>query len=92
MVCLLERCIQISSHLKPVSLVDGYNLPMRIDNNVGCGIPSCPVDLGPNCTLLTSSHMSIVLILISYVLRPRSVEGSVRLNGFPCWLQECLRG
>ncbi|KAJ7443980.1 Osmotin thaumatin-like protein [Mycena galericulata] len=31
-----------------VSLVDGYNLPMRIDNNVGCGIPSCPVDLGPN--------------------------------------------
>lgn len=22
---------------------------MRIDNNVGCGIPSCPVDLGPNC-------------------------------------------
>ncbi|KAF8209572.1 thaumatin-like protein [Mycena galopus ATCC 62051] len=32
-----------------VSLVDGYNLPMRIDNNIGCGIPSCPVDLGPNC-------------------------------------------
>ncbi|KIP10799.1 hypothetical protein PHLGIDRAFT_115150 [Phlebiopsis gigantea 11061_1 CR5-6] len=32
-----------------VSLVDGYNLPVRIDNNVGCGIPSCPVDLGPNC-------------------------------------------
>ncbi|KAF8143530.1 Osmotin thaumatin-like protein [Mycena galopus ATCC 62051] len=32
-----------------VSLVDGYNLPMRIDNNVGCGIPSCPVDLGPDC-------------------------------------------
>ncbi|KAJ7443976.1 thaumatin-like protein [Mycena galericulata] len=32
-----------------VSLVDGYNLPMRIDNNVGCSIASCPVDLGPNC-------------------------------------------
>jgi len=32
-----------------VSLVDGYNLPMRIDNNKGCGIPSCPVDLGPGC-------------------------------------------
>ncbi|KAJ6502161.1 thaumatin [Mycena sanguinolenta] len=32
-----------------VSLVDGYNLPMRINNNVGCGIASCPVDLGPNC-------------------------------------------
>ncbi|KAJ7940282.1 thaumatin-like protein [Mycena leptocephala] len=32
-----------------ISLVDGYNLPIRIDNNVGCAIPSCPVDLGPNC-------------------------------------------
>ncbi|EIM87365.1 Osmotin thaumatin-like protein [Stereum hirsutum FP-91666 SS1] len=32
-----------------VSLVDGYNLPMRIDNNKGCGVGSCPVDLGPNC-------------------------------------------
>ncbi|EKM78444.1 hypothetical protein AGABI1DRAFT_114724 [Agaricus bisporus var. burnettii JB137-S8] len=32
-----------------VSLVDGYNLPMRINNNVGCPVPECPVDLGPNC-------------------------------------------
>lgn len=32
-----------------VSLVDGYNLPMRVNNNKGCPIPSCPVDLGPNC-------------------------------------------
>jgi len=32
-----------------VSLVDGYNLPVRIDNNVGCPVASCPVDLGPNC-------------------------------------------
>jgi hypothetical protein len=32
-----------------VSLVDGYNLPMRIDNNRGCPVGSCPVDLGPNC-------------------------------------------
>jgi hypothetical protein len=32
-----------------VSLVDGYNLPMRIDNNKGCPVPECPVDLGPNC-------------------------------------------
>ncbi|TFK73272.1 thaumatin-like protein [Pluteus cervinus] len=32
-----------------VSLVDGYNLPMRISNNVGCPIADCPVDLGPNC-------------------------------------------
>lgn len=32
-----------------VSLVDGADLPMKITNNVGCGVASCPVDLGPNC-------------------------------------------
>ncbi|KAF5325498.1 hypothetical protein D9619_009727 [Psilocybe cf. subviscida] len=32
-----------------VSLVDGYNLPMRISNNKGCPVVDCPVDLGPNC-------------------------------------------
>jgi len=32
-----------------ISLVDGYNLPVRIDNNVGCSVADCPVDLGPNC-------------------------------------------
>ncbi|KAF8258611.1 Osmotin thaumatin-like protein [Lactarius quietus] len=32
-----------------VSLVNGYNLPMRIDNDAGCGVPLCGVDLGPNC-------------------------------------------
>ena len=33
-----------------VSLVDGYNLPMKITNNVGCNVASCGVDLGPNCS------------------------------------------
>ncbi|KAJ6449339.1 thaumatin-like protein [Mycena sanguinolenta] len=32
-----------------VSLVDGYNLPVRIDNTGGCPAPACAVDLGPNC-------------------------------------------
>ncbi|KAI0672378.1 Osmotin thaumatin-like protein [Trametes maxima] len=32
-----------------VSLVDGYNLPVRISNNKGCHVADCPVDLGPNC-------------------------------------------
>jgi len=32
-----------------VSLVDGYNLPIKITNNKNCNIASCPVDLGPNC-------------------------------------------
>ncbi|KAL5514561.1 hypothetical protein ACEPAG_1877 [Sanghuangporus baumii] len=32
-----------------VSLVDGYDLPMSITNNVGCPVANCGVDLGPNC-------------------------------------------
>ncbi|KAG9040744.1 hypothetical protein FS837_000236 [Tulasnella sp. UAMH 9824] len=32
-----------------VSLVDGYNLPMRITNTGGCHVADCPVDLGPDC-------------------------------------------
>ncbi|EJF64590.1 thaumatin-like protein [Dichomitus squalens LYAD-421 SS1] len=32
-----------------VSLVDGYNLPIRVSNNAGCPVADCPVDLGPNC-------------------------------------------
>ncbi|KAI0671562.1 Osmotin thaumatin-like protein [Trametes maxima] len=32
-----------------VSLVDGYNLPVRVDNNQGCPVADCPVDLAPNC-------------------------------------------
>ncbi|KAJ7798945.1 thaumatin-like protein [Mycena olivaceomarginata] len=32
-----------------ISFVDGYNLPIRIDNSVGCPAPGCNVDLGPNC-------------------------------------------
>lgn len=36
-----------------VSLVDGYDLPMRIDNSVGCPVADCPVDLGPACQFLS---------------------------------------
>lgn len=32
-----------------VSLVDGYNLPVRVSNNKGCSVAECPVDLGPAC-------------------------------------------
>ncbi|TEB24306.1 thaumatin-like protein [Coprinellus micaceus] len=32
-----------------VSLVDGANLPMRINPTQGCPVAECPVDLGPNC-------------------------------------------
>ncbi|TFK96477.1 thaumatin-like protein [Pterulicium gracile] len=32
-----------------ISLVDGYNLPMKITNNKGCPQPNCNKDLGPGC-------------------------------------------
>ncbi|KAI0768096.1 Osmotin thaumatin-like protein [Trametes elegans] len=32
-----------------VSLVDGFNLPLRIDNNKNCPVGDCPVDLNANC-------------------------------------------
>lgn len=32
-----------------VSVVDGFNLPMKVSNNVGCPEASCPVNLNPNC-------------------------------------------
>jgi hypothetical protein len=32
-----------------VSMVDGYNLPMRITNDQGCPVADCPVDINPNC-------------------------------------------
>jgi len=32
-----------------VSLVDGFNLPLRIDNNQNCSVADCPVDLNPLC-------------------------------------------
>ncbi|KAI9509162.1 thaumatin [Russula earlei] len=43
-----------------VSLVDGYNLPMKITNTAGCSVASCPVDLGPNCwDYMTSSGFPV---------------------------------
>ncbi|KAH8833164.1 thaumatin [Flagelloscypha sp. PMI_526] len=32
-----------------ISLVDGYNLPARINPSSDCHVASCGVDLGPNC-------------------------------------------
>ncbi|KAK7045099.1 thaumatin-like protein [Favolaschia claudopus] len=32
-----------------VSLKDGFNIPMRITNSVGCDQPTCSSDLNPNC-------------------------------------------
>ncbi|KAF8201264.1 thaumatin [Mycena galopus ATCC 62051] len=40
-----------STDIYTVSVVDGYNLPMAILNNGGCGFASCPVDLATSCPL-----------------------------------------
>lgn len=32
-----------------VSLVDGFNIPVKITNNQGCAVADCPVDLNANC-------------------------------------------
>ena len=37
------------THAPAVSLVDGFNIPMRVENNKGCHVADCPVDLNPNC-------------------------------------------
>ncbi|KAF8259023.1 Osmotin thaumatin-like protein [Lactarius quietus] len=34
-----------------ISLINGFNVPMRINNNANCGVPECSVDLGANCNL-----------------------------------------
>ncbi|KIP01364.1 hypothetical protein PHLGIDRAFT_507322 [Phlebiopsis gigantea 11061_1 CR5-6] len=38
-----------SADIVDVSIVDGFNIPLRVDNNKGCFVPGCPVDLNPNC-------------------------------------------
>ena len=32
-----------------VSVIDGFNLPILVDNSGGCGTVSCPVDLTKSC-------------------------------------------
>ncbi|KAF8259027.1 thaumatin [Lactarius quietus] len=34
-----------------ISLINGFNMPMRISNNVTCSVPECSVDLGANCPI-----------------------------------------
>ncbi|KAI9461240.1 hypothetical protein BJY52DRAFT_1415520 [Lactarius psammicola] len=54
-----------------VSLVNGYDLPMLIDNNAGCGVPLGGVDLGPNCPVpLQGPSPQIVAQEFTTPLRP----------------------
>jgi hypothetical protein len=65
--------LRASLKLQLVSLVDGYNLPMRIDNNVGCPVAACPVDLGPNC-LSILPFLPHEILLIGVHDRPDSPQ------------------
>ncbi len=95
-ITMMVSCTILVNYLKDligspqVSVVDGYNLPMRIDNNKGCRVASCPVDLNPKCKrrpiLLTCKR----LCWYYYDIRSCQVE---RTNWF-LWtyfgLQECM--
>ncbi|KAF8263065.1 thaumatin-like protein [Lactarius quietus] len=50
---ILSNDILLQSDYYAISLVNGFNLPMRIDNDAssGCGVPECSVDLGANCPI-----------------------------------------
>ncbi|TFK50318.1 thaumatin-like protein [Heliocybe sulcata] len=46
-----------------VSLVDGYNLPIKVENSGGCSVADCSADLNPQCPSglqLTDSSGAIV--------------------------------
>lgn len=68
-----------------VSLVDGYNLPMRIDNNQGCPVGECPVDLGPHC----KPHHNYYHVYsglangVKLMLGPAQLKGPFDSTGFP---------
>ncbi|TFK75743.1 thaumatin-like protein [Pluteus cervinus] len=69
-----------------VSLVDGYNLPMRITNNVGCPTAECAVDLGPNCkhqSPLGAVVGSVDRTLYVCLLGPPPLKGPFDSTGFP---------
>lgn len=65
-----------------VSLVDGYNLPVSITNNVGCGVADCPVDLGPDCKD-TIFHTYLSFAILISVIGPSALIGPYDSSGFP---------
>ena len=62
-----------------ISLIDGYYLPARIDNDVGCHVAGCEVDLGPNC-------MSIPSILLPPPSAPTSFISTLTPSSTPSFL------
>ncbi|KAJ3557945.1 hypothetical protein NM688_g1200 [Phlebia brevispora] len=63
-----------------VSLVDGSNIPIQVNNDVGCPVASCPVDLNPNCTYSSKSLLRLRLN-VSFTLGPAPLIGPTEPNG-----------
>ncbi|PPQ92204.1 hypothetical protein CVT25_008978 [Psilocybe cyanescens] len=67
-----------------VSLVDGYNLPMRISNNKGCPVADCPVDLGPKCeSAILRLESNMCSRFGQILLGPSALKGPFDSSGFP---------
>ena len=61
--------------------MDGFNLPMRIDNNQGCPVADCPVDLGPNC--MFHRFIKICVALNFGIIGPAPLKGPFDSSGYP---------
>ncbi|KAJ6459925.1 thaumatin-like protein [Mycena sanguinolenta] len=46
---LAEFTLSAGGSLTTVSLVDGFNIPIKVANNADCDVPSCSVNLNPDC-------------------------------------------
>ncbi|KAF8271630.1 thaumatin-like protein [Lactarius quietus] len=70
--------------LYAVSLVDGFNLPMRIGNSAGCSGALCGVDLGPLCQSYSEIFHDILFNLCTeYLEGPAPLKGPFDSTGFP---------
>ena len=62
--------------------MEGFNLPIRIDNTQGCGVPLCGVDLCPNCqsSAKISYNFRSILLLILWKAPRQSKDHSTPLG------------
>lgn len=65
----------------PVSIVDGYDLPMRITNTAGCPVADCAVDLIPNCQCLLILY-ALLHAKCSRSTGPAPLKGPYDSNGY----------
>ncbi|KAJ6589516.1 thaumatin-like protein [Mycena capillaripes] len=59
-----------------VSLVDGFNVPTTVTNNVGCAVPSCAADLNSNCPSELAVHDSTGMIAGCYSSCKANLDGN----------------